>query len=101
MIVVINHVDRVYAARCSRIPEGSGGKRSQSTGNFRVRLSDDSSVYTPGKQYTGKFEIDLYLDFKTFSNIFRFLPIITNRNLNFEKPFHSNWNGIIGVNFSN
>lgn len=59
VIIVISYVDRIYAGRCRRVPEGSGNKRSQSTGNFRVRLSEDSGIYTPGKQYTSKFKLIL------------------------------------------
>lgn len=54
VIMVLNTADIVDATRCTRVPEGSGAKRSPSTGNFRVRLSDDSGVYKPGRQYTGK-----------------------------------------------
>lgn len=56
VIIVITYVDRVNAGRCRRVPEGSGSIRSRSTGNFRVRISEDSGVYTPGKQYTSKFK---------------------------------------------
>lgn len=45
--------DQATAARCSRIPEGFGAKRTVSPGNFRIRLSDDSGLYKPGKAYTG------------------------------------------------
>lgn len=55
VIIVLSYVNIAHAVRCTRVPEGSGGKRSQSTGNFRVRLSDDSGVYKPGRQYTGQF----------------------------------------------
>lgn len=54
MIIILSCVDIVYTARCSRIPEGSGGKRTPSTGNFRIRLSEDSRFYKPGRQYIGK-----------------------------------------------
>lgn len=54
VIIVLSYVDVSRAERCTRVPDGSGGKRSQSTGNFRVRLSDDAGVYEPGRQYTGK-----------------------------------------------
>lgn len=54
VIIVFSYVDVAHAVRCSRIPEGSGAKRSPSTGNFRIRFSDDSGVYKPGKQYTSK-----------------------------------------------
>lgn len=57
VIMVIARIDLANAIRCQRVPVGSGLKKSQSTGNFRIRLSDNSEVYTPGKQYTGKFRL--------------------------------------------
>lgn len=53
LIVLSFYNDIVNANRCSRIPEGSGAKRTVSPGNFRIRLSDDSGVYKPGRTYTG------------------------------------------------
>ncbi|XP_055318727.1 spondin-1-like isoform X2 [Sitodiplosis mosellana] len=52
VIIAFSYVDVAHAGHCSRIPEGSGAKRSPSTGNFRIRFSDDSGVYKPGRQYT-------------------------------------------------
>lgn len=53
MIIILSCVNIVHTTRCSRIPEGSGGKRTPSTGNFRIRLSEDSRFYKPGRQYIG------------------------------------------------
>lgn len=55
MIIAFSYVNVVYANQhCLRVPDGSGGKRSQSTNNFRIRLSDDSGVYKPGREYKGE-----------------------------------------------
>lgn len=54
VITVVFNIDNVHATRCSRIPEGSSNNyRSISKGNFRIRIQDDSSVYKPGRTYTG------------------------------------------------
>lgn len=40
--------------RCSRIPERLKTERTPSTGHFRIRLSETSGRYKPGRQYTSK-----------------------------------------------
>lgn len=51
-VIVLGYNDLATATRCSRIPEGFGAKRTVSPGNFRLRLSDDSGRYKPGRTYT-------------------------------------------------
>lgn len=58
LVIVLNNVGIVFTSPCIRIPQGSGAGRSQSTGNFRIRLSEDSGYYKPGRQYTGSFLIN-------------------------------------------
>ncbi|XP_031631654.1 spondin-1-like isoform X2 [Contarinia nasturtii] len=52
VLTVISYVDVAHALRCNREPEGTGARRSPSTGNFRLRFSDDSNLYKPGRPYT-------------------------------------------------
>lgn len=54
VMILLCYNDRATAIRCSRIPEGFGAKRTVSPGNFRLRLSDDSGFYKPGRTYTSK-----------------------------------------------
>lgn len=54
VITALYNIDNAYAARCSRIPEGSSNNyRSISRGNFRIRIKDDLNAYKPGRTYTG------------------------------------------------
>lgn len=54
LIIVFGYAGTGFASPCSRVPQGSGAGRSPSTGNFRIRLSEDSGYYKPGRQYTSK-----------------------------------------------
>lgn len=57
LTILTRHVDYVFASPCSRVPQGTGAGKSDTKGNFGIRLSGDSNFYTPGRQYTGKKKI--------------------------------------------
>lgn len=68
-MIVYDLISVTNAGRCSRIPEGSGARRTVSPGNFRIRLSDDSGVYKPGRTYTGIEENLFFLYKKNYLKI--------------------------------
>lgn len=53
-VILFGCVDFGSGNRCSRIPERLKTERTPSTGHFRIRLSETSGRYKPGRQYTSK-----------------------------------------------
>lgn len=54
-VILLGCLEFGSCSRCSRIPERLKTERTPSTGHFRIRLSETSGRYKPGRQYTSKF----------------------------------------------
>lgn len=55
-VILLGCVEFGSGNRCSRVPERLKTERTPSTGHFRIRLSETSGRYKPGKQYTSKWK---------------------------------------------